>query len=125
MKKVEESLKKFVKKHVVVKGTLAPSFPKETERCLMVNGMEDIQEQESTELSGMVAVEKTKDAKGGSGTYASSTLPKRSMRLSANRQKGKLASFTDKTVRVTCYMDGDDNCLRIADISDIKPEDAK
>lgn len=121
-KKVEEFAKKLAGKHVVVKGELYPKDRKAPYTCIGVKGPEDIQEQKPLDLTGTVTIESKKDARGRSMKCICLNAGGKQYEAAGKQAEKKLLPYKGKMVKAVCYLDGDENCLRIADISEIKLE---
>jgi hypothetical protein len=90
MEAVEPRLKELAKKHVMVKGDLAPES-RNAPRCIMVAKMADIQEQQPVELSGSVTKEKGQDAKGRPITRVFLDVAGKKYEAVGKQAQGKLA----------------------------------
>jgi len=126
IKTVGEAAKKLVGKHVVAKGELAEK-PKTAgaPHYLMVNGMEDITEQKPVDLAGAVKVEVEKGPKGDTVAHFTLTVGDKVYEAVTTQAKDMLGSKKGKNVTASCYLDGDEKCLRISEIATIKADAAK
>ncbi|MDX9981891.1 MAG: hypothetical protein RBU25_17860, partial [Lentisphaeria bacterium] len=68
-----------------------------------------------------VTKEKGQDAKGRPITRVFLDVAGKKYEAVGKQAQGKLAPVNGKMAKVTCYLDGDENCLQIAEISEVTP----